>query len=213
MAKMDFAAKALRAEVEKAVLMAAERVGLEGLSQASIVKVFAGRAAESTLYRWTDAFIKSGKPGQHIARQVQRAAQRREKREGTPSAAAAAIAEDVAEVLPVTLKVDDIVGSGGTKRTIRVIERLQLLADDLELLVNHAKTPEGGVRNARLLLQATGEFRKLLETAAKIHAAMRESDHVDKLHDAIIEAIAECEPELAERVLRRIDAVAQAWLP
>lgn len=212
-ANMTGGAKALRAEVEAAVLKAAERVGLDGISQAAIVKQFAGKAAQSTLFRWIDTFIRSGKPGQHVARQVKRAAERREKQEGGPSAAAAAIAADAAEALPVVLTVDDVLGSGSTTRTVNVLERLQQLAGDLELLVRHAKTDDGKVRNARLLLQATGEFRKLLETAARIHATMREADHVDRLHDAILEVIAECDPALAERVLRRMDAVAQAWLP
>ena len=99
----------------------------------------------------------------------------------------------------------------GPRKTISVIERLQALAEDLELLVKHAKNPEGGVRNARLLLQATGEFRKLLETAARIRTAMMEAAEIDRMHDAILDTIRECDAELHERVLLRLDAVAASW--
>jgi hypothetical protein len=204
---------ALRAEVERAVLAAAEKLGVEaGIDTAAIVRHFSGRgAADSTLFRWCREIIKSGKPGQHVARQVKRAAERRERKAADPAAAAASVAAEVAEKLPVVVSVDDVIGSSSGRKVVTVIERLQTLAADLELLVKHAKNPDGGVRNARLLLQATGEFRKLLETGARIHAAMREADQVDRLHDAILDEIGKCDADLHVRVLLRLQDVAAAW--
>jgi hypothetical protein len=54
----------LRAEVERAVLEAVERVGPGGLSKSDIVKPFLARGtARSALFRWVDAVLASGKPG------------------------------------------------------------------------------------------------------------------------------------------------------
>jgi hypothetical protein len=106
-------AAVLRGEVERAVLAAAEKLGVEGIDTAGIVRQFTGRGvADSTLFRWCREIIKSGKPGQHAAHQVKKAADRRQAKAGDPSAAAASVVAEATEKLPVALTVDDVLASG-----------------------------------------------------------------------------------------------------
>jgi len=63
---MTPAAAALRAEFETHMPDALDKVGPTGLTKASAVNPFMGRGAgRTTLYRWYDGIMASGRPGQH----------------------------------------------------------------------------------------------------------------------------------------------------
>jgi hypothetical protein len=161
--------------------------------------------SEATLYRWIDATIASGKPGQAVARKVQEAATARAARTDDP---VADVVADVKDRLPVIVRVDDL-GSGNA---VNVLDRLARVMGDVELLVQHAKTGDGKVRNARLLLVSSAELRKCLETSVKFYAAMRETAQSDRLQEAILDEIAKASPEVAEAIYRRIDHIAATWM-
>jgi hypothetical protein len=205
---------ALRAEVEQAVLAAAEKLGAEaGIDTAGIVRHFGGRGvADSTLFRWCREIIKSGKPGQHVAKQVKRAADRRVARSAAdPETAAAEVRADLASTLPAVVRVDDVLGGAAGGKVVGVIERLQVVMTDIEMLIRHAKTDDGKVRNARLLGTSLEQMRRCLETGVRLHQAMRETDQVDRLQNAILDAIAEEAPDLAVRIYRKLDGIAAGW--
>ena len=203
---MTKAAATLRAEFEAAVLAEVERTGPGGFRRDTVIKPFLERGAkQSTLYRWTAEILKSGKPGQHVARQVKAAAAARAARSADPSAE---VAQEVAARLPVVARVEDIVTGGST---VKVIEKLDYVIKNLDLLIAHAKTEDGKVRNARLLLSATDRMRAALGTATKLYQAMREVNQVDRLHEAIIRRIRELSPVTAEAILRDIDQIAAQW--
>jgi hypothetical protein len=203
-------AAALRAELEAAVIAAVERIGTGGLVKADVVRPFVGRGVHlATIYRWFDAIMASGKPGQRLAKQVQRAADRRAARSGgDPAAVEAEVRAEAGALMPVAPRLEHVIGGG---KTIHVLERLQGLVDDLDGLIKYAKKEDGSVRNARLLGSSIEGMRRLLETAMKFHEALRSAAAVDALQSAIIDTIAECDAELAERVLLRLDQVAANW--
>jgi hypothetical protein len=132
----------------------------------------------------------------------QAAAERVARSAADPVAAEAEAQAELVKTQPAA--VDDVLASGGARKTVSVIDRLQLLGNDLELLIKHGKKPDGGVRNSSLLLQATGEFRKLLETAARIRATMTDAAEIEPRHEAVLDEIGRCDPELHLRVLRRL---------
>jgi hypothetical protein len=196
----------MRAELETAVLEAVEKMGPDGLNKLAIAKPFMARGGkQSTLYRWIDAVLESGKPGQHVARKIKEAVEERAARVPDP---VAEVAAEVAVRLPAIVPIE-VVGGGG--KTVNVLERLQRVMADIELLVGHAKTDDGKVRNSRLLLQSSAELRKCLETSVKFYQAMRDVDQVNQLHAAILAEIRKASPEMAEAILRRIDAIAASW--
>jgi hypothetical protein len=71
--------------------------------------------------------------------------------------------------------------------------------------MTHARTDDGKVRNARLLLAASEHLRRCIETAAKITDTLMRADKVERYHTAIIEEIA------AERILLHISRLTAAW--
>jgi hypothetical protein len=206
-------AAALRAELEAAVIAAAERIGVGGLAKAEVVKPFVNRGVHlATLYRWFDAIMASGKPGQRLAKRVKRAAGRRvAKSADDPAAAAAEVRAELAEALPTVVKVDEVLGGAAGGRVVGVIERLQAVMTDIEMLIRHAKTEDGKVRNARLLGTSLEQMRRCLETGVRLHQAMRDAAAVDALQDAIVDEIGKCDAALRERVLLRLQDVAVAW--
>jgi hypothetical protein len=208
MARHDTAA--LRLELETAVLNAVENIGADGLVKATVVKPFLGRGVhQATLYRWFDAIMATGRPGQRAVRKIEKAAERRVARSvADPAAAAAEVVAEARALMPLAPKIEHVLGSG---KTVNVLERLQGLVDDLDALIKYAKTDDGRVRNARLLGASIEGMRRLLETAMKFHAILRETAAVDALQNAILDTVAECDPALAERVLRKMDQVASAW--
>ena len=136
---------------------------------------------------------RSPKPGQVEAKQVKEAADRRAARSGgDPAAAAAEVRAEAAALLPVAPKVEHIVGGG---MTIHVLERLQGLVGDLDALIKHAKNPDGGVRNARLLGSSIEGMRRLLETAMKFHEVLRNAAAINALQNAILDEICKASPE------------------
>jgi hypothetical protein len=203
---------ALRAEVELAVLAGAEKLGVEGIDAAGIVRQFSGRGvADSTLFRWCREIIQSGKPGQHAVRLVKQAAADRAARVAADPAAAAEARAELAERLPAVVKVDEVVGGAAGGKVVGVIERLQAIMTDIEMLIRHAKTDDGKVRNSRLLGASLEQMRRCLETGVKLHQAMRGVDEVDRLQEAILDEIGKCDRELQVRVLVRLRAVAENW--
>jgi hypothetical protein len=199
-------AAALRGEVETAVLDAVERLGHEGFCKAAIVKPLLGRGThQATLYRWVDAILASGMPSQHVMKVVKEAAAVRAVRSPDP---VSEVVEDLKGRLPIIARLDDLRGGS----TINVLERLARVTDDIELLVRHAKTEDGKVRNPRLLLVSLAELRKCLETSVKFYQAMRETAQADRLQDAILDEIAKTSPEVAEAIYRRIDQIAASWM-
>lgn len=109
MGVMTQAAAMLRAEVEDAVIAEVGRIGPSGFSKDAIVRRFVDRGAgRTTLYRWVDACLASGEPGQRLARQVKVAAERRAKRPAKPAEDAA---REMAEALPAVITVGDTAGS------------------------------------------------------------------------------------------------------
>jgi hypothetical protein len=111
-------------------------------------------AGASTLYRWIDAFIASGKPGQAAVRAVKAAAKARAARTPDPIAE---IVDEARALLPAVVRLEEVTGAP----TVRIIEELATVVADLKALVKHAKGPDGSVRNARLLLSASDRVRAL----------------------------------------------------
>lgn len=196
---------ALQAEVEKYVLDAVVKAGTVNLEQAEFVKPFLDRGAgRSTVYRWVGAILTDGRAAQHLARAIKEAAEERAARGADPAASAAA---DVAKSLPAVVRPRDIAGDG----VIPIIEHLNRCVATAMQLMEFARTKEGEVRNAKLLLSASEHLRRNLETATKIADQMREVNQVDRFHVAIMEEIAKESPECAERIQRRLAVLSAEW--
>jgi hypothetical protein len=196
----------LRAEVEAAVLADITKLGPDQFSKADVVRRFMERgASRATLFNWVNAVLDSGKPGQHVARIVKEAAKARAARTPEP---AKEVAGEIATMLPVRVSVDEVVKGGGT---LKVIDKLNSIVADLDALVLDAKNPEGGIRNARLLLAASRELRGCVETGLKLYQAMREVGQVDRLQEAMLDEIEKLSPETAEAIYRRMDQIASQW--
>jgi hypothetical protein len=191
--------EAFRVEVEAAVKAEMLRAGPGGFRKAAVLKPFIARGLpQSTGYRWIDALLATGAPAQAVARAVRDAAKARSTGE---------LAAELAGHLPVATRVEHVIGTS----TVRVIEELGAVVADLKSIVAHAKAPDGKPRNARLLMMASDRIRACLETAMKIHQAMRSDEQVDKMHSAMVAEVAKESPEVAERILRRMRDIAAAW--
>ena len=182
------------------------------MSKGAVVERFIGQGvSRATLFRWIDASIASGKPGQAAVRAVKKAAAKRAV--ATPRRHRARrpteeIVEEMAGHLPAMVRLEDIAGTP----TVRIIEELGLIVADLKAVVAYAKDPSGKVRNAKLLVMAADKLRSCLDTAVKIQQAMRGVDEVDRLQAAMIAEIAKCDRDLAERVVRAMRAVSSTWV-
>jgi hypothetical protein len=197
--------RALREEVEAAVIRAAERMGSIGIRKSAIVGPFLGRGVhKATLYRWVDATLASGRPGQAAVRSMEDAVIARAARGSDPTA------EVVAEVgarLPAIPRFEEVAG----RPTFRVMEQLNLATDTCKRLIRHCENKDGGIRNAPLMLKAADKLRACTETAVRIQQNLWTVAKIDQIHRAIIEEIAKEAPPVAERLLRRIDVIAASW--
>jgi hypothetical protein len=198
-------ALALRARVEAAVLAEVSRVGVAAFNRATVVRPFLVEGGkQATLYRWIDQILASGSPDEHLAKVIEGAAADRIAKESVPGAGMAA---EVRTRLPATVKIEHIATVG----VVPVIDRLNTCLAASEQLMAHARTEEGKVRNARLLLAASEHLRRCIDTAARITDTLMRADKVERYHAAIIEEIAAENPSTAERILLRISRLTAAW--
>lgn len=201
----------LKAKLEAAVTRAIAVSGADKFSKGALVERFLNKGvSRATLFRWIDASIASGRPGQAAVRAVKKAAAKRIEhppRRHRARRPTEEMVEEMTEHLPAVVRLEEVSGTP----TVKVIEELGLVVVDLKAIVAYAKDPAGRVRNAKLLMGASDRIRACLETTIKIHAAMRDIDQVDRLHAAMIAEIAKESPEVAERVVRAMRAVAANW--
>jgi hypothetical protein len=145
-------------------------------------------ASRTTLYRWASGLEASGKPDQHVVRKV-------------------AAAADVGARLPALVKVDDVVSAGA----IPVMDRLNQCVAAAGQVIAFARTPEGAVRNSKLLLSASEHLRRCLETAARVTETMMRAERVERFHATIIEEIGKEAPVVAEHLAMRLAQLASQW--
>ena len=198
----------LRDEVEAAVLAELERVGPAALNKAELVRRFEDRgASRATLYRYVERPLLSGKAVQHVAQQVREAAVARA---ALPDPLTAAV-EAAAANLPVVVKVEDVASSGGM---IPVIAKLVACIAIADQLINHARTEDGKVRSAKLLLAGSEHMRRNLETAVRLQEAMRQADDMERFHRrilAMVRGVAAQHPEAAQAIVAGLGQLAQDW--
>jgi hypothetical protein len=196
----------LQGEFEADLAAEVKRVGgADHFDKGPLVRAWEDKGiSRATLYRWIEAGMKSGRPTQALARDVKAAAKARAKRKRAPAADAA---REIGKKLPVVVTVEDIAKHG----TIQVIDQLHTCIQAAQDVLAHARTGDGKVKNAKLLLQASESLRRCLDTAARISDAMYQAAAVERFHKAIVEEVSKESPALAERVLARLSALANQW--
>jgi hypothetical protein len=210
----------LRAEIGAAVARAYEILGPGGLKKSDIVGQFKGRASRSTLYATVDKVIGREKPAQTLVRKVrerayQQAARRRHaaKKEGVSEADyAAGQAARVLARVPVLTTVQDIAAPGIS--VTEFIGKLQACIRAAEQVMAFARKEDGTVKMSKTLLAASEHLRRSLETAVKLHEAIRTVSDIDRFHDeliAVVGEVAEKHPAAAEFLLGKMREVAARW--
>jgi hypothetical protein len=195
----------LRTRVEAAVLEALERVGPDMLDRGAVMQPFHDQGVSvRTLYRWAADYIDSGRAGQALAGRIAEASAARAARVSDPAVDAA---REVVETLPKLVTVETITGTG----PVSVMLHLQEAIQAAQQVMRYAKTPEGAVRNAKLLLSASTSLRQCLDTALRIFEAMHSISEIEKFHSAIFDALRAESPELAERVVQRLQHLTAQW--
>jgi len=74
-----------------------------------------------------------------------------------------------------------------------------------------ARTKEGDVRNAKLLLAATEAQRRGLETALRISTELRELQATDQFHAAVIAEFKKLAPDVGARLALRLQELTTIW--
>jgi len=205
MGAMTAEAAALRAEFERAVLKEMARTGADKFEGDVVVKAFSGRVARTTAYRWLRETIASGKPAQALTKTIKRATAARAKRSEDPARDAAA--EIVEKHMPARVTVADVT----PLPPLKVVDELREAMADVKRVRAYAKTPEGGVRNARLILQSCEVLRRCLETAMRLVEGMHSIDRLERFHGLIIDEISKLAPETAEALTIKLGQLSSEW--
>lgn len=201
----------LRAEVEIATAEAVEQAASGEIDRGALVRSFLGRgASRTTLFRWIAEHLEGGAAGQAVARRVRQAAEERAAAAGVevpdePGQDARAEASIAAAQLPLAVRIEDVAGSGGA---LDAISKLNACIAAAEKVMRYASHPDGDVRAPKLILAAAETLRRCLDTATRLHEALRSVQEVDRFHQAVLDELALESPALAARVVARLSAVA-----
>lgn len=192
----------LRREVELAVLDAVKAAGPGGkVNRAAIWRDFDGKGvSRSTCFAWIAASLE-------------------DRDAGAPRLADAAVAPPppaaptnaTAEAEAVAAAVVPVEHGGTAGRSLPILQHLQQTIEDVLRVRSVAYHADGRVRNSRMVLKAAEEMRKSLETVVKLQAAMNDAAALERFHGAILDVIRQESPELAQRVMRRLDELAMRW--
>jgi len=144
--------------------------------------------ARTTIYRWVDAAMAQGLPDVTAAQQ--RAAKQIEIA-GVASAVGQVVQTSAITSVPLFPKLLD---------GIAAIERVLAYAQ--------GDNPEKP-RNPRLTLLAAAQLIRALESGLSIHEALTQARRLDDFHAAIIAEIDRESPELAARVVGRLQALTE----
>ncbi len=207
----------LRLEVESAISKAYAECGADGVKTSVIVRPFLScGVGRSTLYRWADRLAKAKKPGPAMIRAAQKAAavrkHRAESSGGTPGMAAASVAAKLIAGAAVLPSVDVVAGPGLSARD--VIRRVQLNIEAAEQVMAFARYPGGKVKVSRTLLAASEHLRRSLETALKVHTAMRAVADIEEFREeliAMVGDVAAAYPPAGELLLSRMRGIGSRW--
>jgi hypothetical protein len=124
-------------------------------------------------------------------------------------------------LLPPNLTIDEASagvwpGSGaGRQRNghMTVREWLENCIVTAEQVMEFARTQDGGVRNAKLLLTASEHLRRSIATACEQHEAMMNTMQIERFHEAMIDEIGKVDRPTAERIINRLQAIQSDWGP
>jgi hypothetical protein len=149
--------------------------------------------------------LKSGRAGQHLVWKLREAAADRAASTDDPAADAAQAA---ALASSRVIRPEDIAHAGGV---LSAIEKLHACIRTAEQVIAYARTADGGVRNAKVLLAANDHLRRNIETWVKIQQAVMQLAQLERFHEAVFDVLREESPELAERVVMRLQQLSAQW--
>jgi len=196
----------LKREVEAAVIEEAERVGPTGIDRKAVVDPFLDRGvSQATLYRWVAACLNTGDPTRRALAKIREARAAKPAREPIP-------VEDIEAALPhAEAALEAVTGAPKGNATIAIIDKLEECLRAAEQVMAYARTKEGDVRNAKLLLTATEAQRRGLETALRISTELRELQATDQFHAAVIAEFKKLAPDVGARLALRLQELTTIW--
>ena len=180
----------LREQVEAAVAVAFARNG-EAMSNVAIVRAFSGRGASvPTLYRWVRMALAKG-AGLPPAASV-------EDRDPVESPA---LSRGVVSALPVLPYSTSYLAAGA----LPALTELRECISAAQQVMVYARKADGTVRNPRLLLAASENIRRAVESSVKLQDTVMDLIAVERFHKAIFDMLLEESPAFARRVVERLE--------
>lgn len=174
-----------------------------------VYKKYANEVAKSTFYWWVKSINDSGIPAQKAIRTAKKRAKRKavRKKAVTKKALKKVVVAEVIEVLPALPDSTDTVGCS----LIEMGQKLNTCMEEMEALMKHSKNDKGGIRNTRLLLQATEGLRRTIDSAAKLRESIWDVRRAELFMTALLNRLRHRDPEFIELVLGDIKQVNKDW--
>jgi hypothetical protein len=187
----------LRFEFETALLAYIQSKG-EDFERSALVQSYVDRGvSQSTVYRWVDTVLAN-------------MAVSPSKASATPQRTLGAPAVDdhplVVEKLPPLPEVDGV----GSDNLIPVMDLLRDCVEQARNLMEHARNPDGTIRNARLLLHGSQYLVRAAETGAKLNATIGAQQEMEQFQAVLMEEVSTEVPEVQQRILIRLRRVCDA---
>jgi hypothetical protein len=209
----------VRTEAEEFIRSEIERVGIAGLDGAGITRRFVAKgASRARVQAWITEAKREAAAGPSATDRASVAAatavEEAEIREATMDQAAARAA--MLDRLPPRAELDAIEDSISATSmlpasTEAILDRLQRTMDTCSLVLAHAHTPEGKLRNPRMALQAADTLRRCLETALKLYDKLDAIRIVERFMKEMLDEIRPLSPETAKAIVHRLQKVQRRW--
>jgi hypothetical protein len=207
MGQMTAAAAAMRSKFEAEVLAEVARVGVDAFRPDALVKRYVTKGGgKATLYRWAKAVLTSGRAEAHVERIAAQVMAARAEVDPEPAVGAAV------DATKAVIAGEHVVRGTGGAGAMALLEKLHDCIKTAEDVLAHAKTPEGKVRNSKLMLQAGENLRRCIETGARVAEMLVNAAEVERYHAVIFDCLKDESPALAERIVLRLQRVNSQYL-
>jgi hypothetical protein len=193
--------KQRKQEAQAKIAVALEKHG-RGYNFAPIWREYP-EVPETTFYRWVRVIDASGLPSDRAMKKARRTIRQREKAAGSKTAVQGALVEAVAEELPAVPDERNF----SSMSVPKLLDRLEACISLAEELKEHARSATGGVRNAKLLLQASEHARRTADTISKLYAMLWDVQRTEALHQTIFKRLRERDPELVLLILQDLERI------
>jgi hypothetical protein len=94
---------------------------------------------------------------------------------------------------------------------IPVMDKIRVCINAAHEVMEKSRNADGSVRNAKLMLMASEQLRRSLDTAVKLQEAISDGLQIERFHQTIMDEIRKIDPDVARSIVAKLNEINANW--